>query len=120
MNWEEAEINLRETINFNEHLAGEEQYKIVTNIPPYICRNFKEEGFRIRVGKTNYINVPISMLRLVFESSIINNGIYERKIFERLYPILCADRPCYVHSLGRLFVRADVMTPNGQRKYSIL
>lgn len=43
-------------------------------------------GYRIQVGKTNYINVPLKMLRKVFEEAILNNGIYDRKVFIRLYP----------------------------------
>lgn len=115
MNWEEAEINLRENINLNEHLAGFGHYKIVVGVPSDI-----HDGYRIRVGATNYINVSMGMLRVLFEESSLNNGIYNRNVFRNLFPNELANKPCYVHAIGKLFVFAGVAVQNGNRNYNLL
>ena len=120
MNWIEAEINLRENIHIHDHLDGLDHYKIVIQTPPFICRKCKDEGFRIRVGKTSFINIPLSMLKLVFETSRRNKGIYNHQLFFSLFPTECTDKPCYVHTIGKLFFNAGIMEQLDNRNYRIL
>ncbi|MEL1248377.1 hypothetical protein [Flavobacterium helocola] len=119
MTWGEAEINLRENIVINDHLAGFGHYKIVVNTPPYTF-NKVDEAFKIKVGKNSYINISLLMLQLLFEESLTNNNIYNRNVFKKIYPHEYEVKPCYVHSVGKLFVKANIAVQLNSRNYRIL
>ncbi|WP_418637135.1 hypothetical protein [Winogradskyella sp.] len=119
MNWEEALQLLTEHIVEGLHLDPEANYKIIREIPPYQCRNYNNEmGFRIQVGEKSLINVPLSMLEAVFNSSVLNENTYNRDVFAQLYPHEIRNKPCYVHSVGKLFSNARVMEQDS-REYNI-
>ncbi|WP_341222143.1 hypothetical protein [Polaribacter atrinae] len=103
MNWNEAELLLRKNIHTSLHLSPDAQFKIVKEIPPFKCKNYNSsEGFRIQVGAKNEVNIPISMLQKLYEKTILNNGIYNRTIFKENFPRELNNKPCYVHSVGKL------------------
>ncbi|WP_268034017.1 hypothetical protein [Algoriphagus sp. PAP.12] len=119
MTWEEAEIDLRENIILHNHLDKKNKYKVVVSVPPTVCNRLGEEGFRIQVGEKSIIPVPFSMLIALYEESRRNNGIYNNKVFLDLFPEKLLSKPCYVHSVGKLFVAAGVADQEGNRNYRI-
>lgn len=119
MNWGEAEIDLRENIILHNHLDKKNKYKVVVSLPPKACNRLGEEGFRIQVGEKSIIPVPFSMLRELFEESKRNNGIYNHKVFLNLFPERLVSKPCYVHSVGKLFVAANVADQISKREYKL-
>lgn len=121
MTWEEAEINLRENIILHNHLDKKNKYKVVVSVPPNKCNRLNEDGFRIQIGEKSIIPVPFSMLRELFEESKRNNGKYDNKVFLNLFPEKLVSKPCYVHSVGKIFVVANVAyQENNKREYIIL
>lgn len=121
MAWDHAEILLRNNIVQMHGLDPVNQYKIVTEIPPYTCNNFQnEEGFRIRVGAASNINAPMSMLENIYNEAVHNNGLYNNQIFSRSYPVEYNNKPCYVHAIGKLFVAAGVMEQVNTRNYQVI
>jgi hypothetical protein len=121
MTWNEAAQLIRTNIHEGLDLDPANQFKIVVEIPPYRCRNFNnEEGYRVQVGQSSFVNIPISMLKLLFETSVDNNGIYNNSIFARYYQQKLNGKPCYVHSIGKMFFKADVMEIVDGNNYRIL
>lgn len=119
MNWAEAEIDLRENIVLHNHLDTKNKYKVVVSVPPTICNRLGEEGFRIQVGEKSIIPIPFSMLKELFEESKRNNGIYNNKVFLNLFLEKLISKPCYVHSVGKLFVAANVADQVNKRDYKL-
>jgi hypothetical protein len=121
MNWNEAKALLENEIVIGQHLANNGRYKIVKEIPPYQCKNFNnDKGFRIQVGETSFINIPFSMLKCLFEASVLNNGQYNNLVFAEFYPRELNNKPCYVHSVGKLFENAGVMiNPENVNSYIV-
>jgi hypothetical protein len=120
MNWSEAELLLRKNIHKSLHLSPESQFKIVKEIPPFQCKNYNSsEGFRVQVGAKNEINIPISMLQKIYEKSILNKGVYNRAIFKECCPRELNNKPCYVHSVGKLFEWSGVMEMIDKTNYKI-
>lgn len=121
MSWEKAKTLLRDNITKSLHLTPESKFKIVKEIPPYNCKNYNNsEGFRIQVGAKNEINIPLSMLQRIYEKSKLNNGIYNRSIFKESFPRELKNKPCYVHSVGKLFEHSGIMKKIDNYKYVII
>lgn len=121
LNWNQVQDLLRNNIHINSHLTPRTNFKIVREVPPYHCRNYNDsEGFRVQVGATNYINIPLEMLRVLFESTRLNNNTYNRVVFRENFPRELNNTPCYVHSVGKLFECVRVMRSINQRDYIIV
>jgi hypothetical protein len=121
MNWNKSELLLRKNITKSLQLSPESKFKIVKEVPPYQCKNYNlSEGFRIQVGAKNEINIPISMLKNIFEKTILNGGIYNRFIFKDNFPRELNNKPCYVHSVGKLFEHSGCMEKINNYDYKIV
>jgi hypothetical protein len=121
MNWNEAELLIRKNIHKALHLSPESQFKIVKEVPPYKCKNYNfSEGFRIQVGAKNEINVPISMLKKIYGKTILSGGIYNRAIFKENFPRELINKPCYIHSVGKLFEYSGCMKKVNNYDYKIV
>lgn len=121
MAWEDAENLLRKNTNVNTRLDLQVNFKIVVSIPPYRCSNYTNEvGFRIQVGQKSFINIPISMLKKVYQAISQNRNIYNRTIFLNLYPKELTNKPCYVHAIGKIFSNAGVMIQLTRYSYQII
>lgn len=87
-------------------------YRIILEVPPYLCESnrysYNEKGFKIKIGKTSIIKIPLSMLENCIRESVKNKMIYNRSVFERLYPLQCKDHGCHIHSIGQMFVAAGL------------
>lgn len=120
MNWEEALILLSEHIVKDLHLDPNTAYKIVREIPPYQCRNYNnDKGYRVQVGKKSFVNVPLIMLKTIFEAAVLNNNTYNNRVFAGLYPTELKNRPCNVHAIGKLFSNARIMQELHAQNYVI-
>ncbi len=120
MTWEEAELNLRENVLLNTHLDKRCSYKVVVSVPPSFCNRMKQEGFRIQVGEKSIIDVPFNMLKTLFDASVSNNRIYNNSTFLTLFARKLINKPCYVHSVGKLLEYAGVAIQINKREYRIL
>ncbi len=121
MTWEQTEILLKENVKVGLHLTPHTNYKFVREVPPFICKNYNNtEGFRVQVGKSSYINLPLSMLKELYQTASQNNNIYNSSVFKNAYPKEIGYKPCYVHSVGKLFEHAGVMKLINKREYIIV
>jgi hypothetical protein len=121
MNWETAKSLLVTKIRLGMHLTPEHDYKIVTEIPPYKCGNYGNDiGFRVQVGEKSFINIPMSMLEVLYNKTLQNRSTYNRTVFANEYPQQVMVKPCHVHAIGKLFEHAGVMEKTGSREYRII
>ena len=121
MKWNEALPLLKANIGLDLHLTPDKSFKIVREIPPYKCKNYHNaEGFRVQVGTKSFVNIPLEMLKTVFEASLKNNKTYDRDIFRDQFPRELNAKPCNVHSVGKLFEHAGIMLMVDKRNYQIL
>jgi hypothetical protein len=121
MEWKEAKQLLKSNIQLDLHLTPAKKFKIVREIPPYKCKNYKSnEGFRVQVGTKTFVNIPLAMLETIFEASKQNNNAYNRAIFKVNFPRELYAKPCNVHSVGKLFEHAGIMQMIDKRNYIIV
>ena len=72
------------------------------------CTNYdynNSDGFYVRIGVSNIIQIPISMLQNCYIAACNNNNIYNKEIFQQLYPRLIA-HGCHVTVVGMIFYHA--------------
>jgi len=84
----------------------------ILQIPPYLCNskryNYNETGFEIKIGQISKIKIPISVLQSCYEGALTNEGLYNRKVFKKLYPLQLTNHACHVHVIGQMFVNAGI------------
>ena len=120
MEWNEAVQLLKSNIQLDLHLTPNANFKIVREIPPFKCKNYNNaEGFRVQVGTTSFVNIPLEMLQTVFEASIQNNNTYKRAVFGELFPRELNAKPRNVYSVGKLFEHAGIMQMIDKQTYRI-
>ena len=123
MNWEEASILIKNTIQKGDELNSQKStFRIVIQVPPFQCKRYdykNEEGYKIRIGATSLIEIPISMLETVFKLALENNRIYNHKIFVAAFPRQAKNHGCHVHVVGRIFELSGVANKKGGN-YEIL
>jgi len=107
MNWEEASILIKNTIQRGENINTQKsKQRLVEEIPPFQCKryNYKnEEGYKVRIGIKQIIEIPITMLETVFNLASENNRTYNNKIFATAFPKQAKAHGCHVHVVGRIF-----------------
>ncbi|MBE2228509.1 MAG: hypothetical protein IAE93_14225 [Ignavibacteria bacterium] len=129
MNWNEA-LNLIQN-NIAVGLSLDENSSNGRHVlagPAHICNSYDFRGipgYKIQIGSTisSYIEVPIEMLRNIFNDSILDNRIYNKSVFRIHYPYhseTATGHPCYVHVVGMIFVKAGVGVKKGKRNFRIL
>jgi hypothetical protein len=120
MEWKKAKQLLKSNIQLDLHLTPEKSFKIVREIPPYKCKNYKNnEGFRVQVGAKTFVNISLAMLETIFEASKQNDNTYNRVVFKYYFPRELNAKPCNVHSVGKLFEHAGIMQMIDKRNYII-
>ena len=73
------------------------------------CNNYtynNSAGFCVSIGTYTNIQIPISMLEACYDAACQNNNIYNRHIFERLYPNQKRVHGCHVTVVGMIFYHA--------------
>jgi len=116
MDWKDHIKTIRKAVPVGTRLDENPntKYKIVED-EAGINRN----GFRIKVGAKNFIEIPLEMLEQIFHRSISNGGLYHKAIIERLYPAEVNAKPCLVHAVGKIFAKAGIMKQTSARNYMI-
>jgi len=124
MNWEEIKTVITNSIlvgqDINTHRST---FRIVEKAPPYQCGRYdynQAEGFLVRIGRNSNVEIPMTMLERLFNSSLNNNNIYNSTIFRNRYPKQKKDHPCHIHSVGKIFEYAGIMEQIDSRNYRII
>ena len=117
MNWEEAAILIKNTIQKGDDVNSQTStFRFVDQVPPFQCKrsDYKnEEGYKVKIGVRDFVEIPITMLETVFNLAIENNRIYNNKIFADAFPKQAKDHGCHVHVIGRIFELSGVAYKNG-------
>jgi len=123
MNWSQALPLITISITRGLHLDPIYQFKIVIDIPPYQCyRNGFNgvPGYKIQVGRNSLIEVPLKVLQDVHTEAMQNNAmIYNHYVFQYCYPNLYNNKPCYVHTVGKIFTNSTVASQISRTEYQI-
>lgn len=124
MNWEQAYQLI--IVNTVYGLQLNSTGRVVTEVPPYACNNQDYggvEGFRVKIGKTTFIQIPITMLQTIFEGAVANGRIYNKKVFREHYPKIAESstgHPCHIHTVGKIFELSGVAEKINSRNYKML
>jgi len=123
MNWAEASILIKNTIQKGDDVNSQKStFRFVDQVPPFHCKRYdykNEEGYKVRIGAKQLIEIPISMLERVFYLALENNRIYNNKVFADAFPKQVKDHGCHVHVVGRIFELSGVANKKGAN-YEIL
>lgn len=120
MDWMQAEKLLRDNICANLHLTPDANFKIIKEVPPFLCKDYNyAEGFRVQVGEDSEISIPLNMLKIIYHYSIKNDNMYNKSVFKECFPRELNNKPCYVHTVGKLFEKAGVMQSVNRYDYLI-
>ena len=123
MNWEDIFSKIQEKIKLGLEINTKNStFRVIEEIPPYKCTSngFNNEiGFKVRIGKYSTIEIPISMLKLLYTYSFNKNKrIYDSNIFKIHFPKQKDNHGCYVHSIGQIFVKSGIAKESGT-KYEV-
>ena len=102
MNWNEAELLIRHAITVGLKLDN----RTVFEGPDFPCWGYNyngSPGFKIRIGATASIEIPFLILQKVYTDAIVNNRIYENKVFKNKFERQIKSHPCHVHVVGKIF-----------------
>ena len=123
MNWEKAYqmiiSNIKKDLEIN---TKNSTFRVILETPPYKCVGYNSEGFKVKIGdnKNSWIEIPISMLKGLYENAIENRNTYNNSVFIKLYEKQQIAHPCHVHVVGQLFVNAKLAIENGSRDYKLI
>lgn len=122
MNWQQAQRRIL-NIEIGTHIDTDSEYRYIIQGPDYRCNTYNyngANGFRINIGETNFINIPINMLETLFNASITNNRIYNTSIFQQNFQRQYKTHGCHVHVVGKLFETAHVAVKINSQDFRIL
>ena len=115
MDWNEAQDRIRTKIQVGTDVnIAKSKDRVVKSVDSVInskrCGYHNERGFVVPIGKTS-ISIPWSMLEECF-CQLSGSG-FSKASFEKAFPCLCnrhgkLHKPCYIHVIGQMFVKADV------------
>jgi hypothetical protein len=118
MNWEEAKALIRNSIRAGEKLDN----RIVLEGPEYKCKGNDYDGspgYKIKIGKTTCIEVPLKMLQAIYSDALANNGIYDNSVFKKRFERQLKNHGCHVHVVGKIFEVAGIATKLDNRTYRV-
>ena len=119
MNWKEAETLIRHKIIVGMKLDN----RTVLEGPDFRCWGYDYNGtpgFKIKIGSTTCIEIPLSMLQAVYSDAVANNKIYENKVFKNRFERQLKSHGCHVHVVGKIFEKAGIATQIDNRRYKVL
>lgn len=120
MEWEEVQELIRTTLIVGFHLS---ETRIIKEIPPYQCNRYQynDTGYSVQIGDNDSLDIPWSMLKTVFNDSIIQPGrIYNNGVFIIHYAHQAKVKGCHIHVIGEMFELSGVAEARGYRNYVIL
>ena len=123
MNWNEASLLIQNSIHLGDDVnTPKSTFRFVQEIPPYQCKKYSyqnEVGYKVKIGGTTVVEIPMGMLETLFNLSVENNRTYNSKIFKKSFPVQAKDHGCHVHVVGRIFELSGVARKSGS-DYEIL
>lgn len=123
MNWQQASQLISQNILIGTHLIPTSRYRHVTKGPNHACFTYDYQGsngYKVQIGKLNFIEIPFRMLETLFNASVEKNGVYNNEIFQNNYPRQYRNHDCHVHVVGKIFEIAGVAWAKNARDYKIL
>jgi len=106
VNWIEAKKLIRDRVKPGTDLnTPKSSYRFVQDI--------SDQGIAVLIGKTSIITISWDMLANCYQEMCRPTG-YNRAVFKSLYPKKCRNRPCHVHVVGQIFVRAGLARVDGR------
>ena len=123
MNWNEAELLIRQNINVGIHLSPESNFRYILAGPEYSCFRYNYDGvngYKVKIAVNTDIEIPLTMLEAIYNATIINNSIYNKHVIEEIYPQQVRTHGCHVHVVAKIFQLSGIMNQNNPRQYSIL
>lgn len=108
-------------IRVSDKLTSIGLYKIVDEIPPFKCSNYLgEQGFRIQVGKHSFVNIPVWWLDEAVLESKAKGDVFNKAILEIFAKKEVKNKPCLVHAVGGILVKAGIAKQISARNYKII
>jgi len=123
MDWEIAYKRITDNITRGTRLDPGSRYRKVLECPDYECYHYDYNGapgYKVTIGKSTNVEIPVFMLKKIFEESLSKNGIYENRDFKISFEKQCHQHPCHVHVIGRIFLAAGIVEQSGSRKYILV
>lgn len=123
MDWNEAEGKIQTNIQVGTDLnSSNSTYRFVKSVDSVICSKRysydNERGFAVSIGSSRDIKIPWSTVRECFFQLSSSSG-YDTASFKKRFPLQAKDHPCYIHTIGQIFVKAGLARTNG-RRYQLL
>lgn len=122
MNWEKILSIIKSKIKKELKLDSNSIYRNVIEAPPYKCNTYDyddAEGYKIQIGKTSSLEVPINMLKNIYESSMRSDRRYNNSVFKSLYPKQLKNRGCHVQVIGMIFEKSGIAVKEN-KEYKLL
>jgi hypothetical protein len=122
MNWEKACQKILSSIHKGMEInTKNSSFRKIIETPPYKCSGYDYcEGFKVRIGTSATVDIPLSMLKTTFENSLLNQNVYNKSVFIKNFSRQQEQHPCHVHVVGQIFVNANVAVQDGHRNYNML
>jgi len=97
-------------------------YRIILDEPPYQCRTYGYigQGFRVKIGLTTEVEIPLDMLENCYLQATNNRNIYNNAIFGSQYERQKINHPWHVHVVGKIFQVAGVAETIDNNNYLIV
>ena len=114
MDWDQAQNKIKANIKVNTNInTVKSHYRFVKEMD-------NNRGFAILIGKSknSHINISWHILRKCFDALASSNG-YDGTFFKKQFSAKAKNHPCYVHSIGQIFVKAGIAQTEGKHKYRI-
>jgi hypothetical protein len=95
----------------------------IIQAPPYACTTYnynRSEGFKVQIGLSASIEIPLFMLKKVYEESYLNNQIYDATVFIRHFGQQYINHGCHIHVVGQIFVKSNIAIQQDKRTYKII
>lgn len=92
------------------------QYRTIVAGPDRPCSTYNYRGalgFRVQIGANNHIEIPMSMLEMVYQAALANQGKYNNAIFKSLFPQQLKNHGCHVHVVGAIFGVSGIAARHG-------
>ncbi|MDG5800776.1 hypothetical protein QA597_10435 [Marinilabiliaceae bacterium ANBcel2] len=123
MSWSKASEHIIEKVKRGINIDPDSKFRLVLAGPDYACHNYNydgERGYKVRIGENASIEIPMSMLKVMYQEALTNNGIYNNGIFKRHFELQKNHHPCHVHVVGNFFLYSGVAKQINKRNYRIL
>jgi hypothetical protein len=124
MDWNLARINILDHMTVGSDINTKNStYRKIVQVPPYKCNTYDykgAEGFKVQIGYNTSIEIPIFMLKILYEEGHKNNQIYDANIFIKYFGDQYLYHGCHVHVVGQIFLKSNIAEQHGSRAYKLL